>query len=73
MTRGMTMMQAQLREYVRYCCHPQPGRTVGLRRRAVGLVVHHLGRRTPARWRPDILDAHGLPRFARAVDAIRSH
>ena len=66
------MTQAQLREYVRFCSRPQPGSTTEQRRLAVALVMRHLERRTPARWLPDILYAHGLPRFARAADAILS-
>ena len=66
------MTQAQLREYVRFCYRPQPGCTAEQRRLAVTLVMHHLDRRTPPRWLPDILYAHGLSRFARAVDEILS-
>ena len=39
-------------------------------RLAITLVLHHIARQTPARWLPDILPAHGLPRYARAV-AVR--
>ena len=66
------MTQAQLREYVRFCDDPLPGYPPEQRHLAVSLVSHHIARQTPARWLPDILYAHGPPRYARALDAILS-
>ena len=64
------MTPAQLREYVRFCDDPLPGYPPEQRRLAVSLVTHHLARQTPARRLPDILYAHGPPRYARATDEI---
>ena len=64
------MTREQLRQFVRFCTDPLPGCTPEERRLALRLVMGHLARRTPARWLPDILYAHGLPRHARALDEI---
>jgi len=66
------MTQEQLRQFVRFCDVPLFGCLSAHRHQALRLVRHHLERRTPARWLPDILYAHGLPRYARALDEILS-
>jgi hypothetical protein len=67
--RGSAMTPQQLRAF-RVVCDYMPGTAPGQRQRAVELVMDHLERRTPARWLPDILYAHGLPRHAKALDEI---
>ena len=70
--RGSTVTPEQLRQFVRFCNVPLPGHPPEQRRPALRLVMRHIERRTPARWLPDILYAHGLPRHARALDEILS-
>ena len=66
------MTQEQLHRFGRCCSRPLAGGTEEQRRLAVALLMRHVGRRTPARWLPDIRFAHSLPRYARAVDEILS-
>jgi len=68
--RGSAMTPEQIREYVRFCNAPLPGYPPERRRLALRLVMDHLERRTPGRWLPDILYAHGLARHAKALDEI---
>jgi len=70
--RGSTVTQEQLHQFVRFCNAPLPGYPPEQRRLALRLVTDHRQRRTPPRWRPDILYAHGLPRHARALAEILS-
>ena len=66
------MTPEQLRQFARFCHAPRLGYPPEQGRLALRLVMHHLGRRTPARWLPDILYAHGLPRHAKAAAEILS-
>jgi hypothetical protein len=66
------MTQEQLHHFVRFCDVPLFGCLSAHRHQALRLVYDHLERRTPARWLPDILYAHGLPRYAKALDEILS-
>ena len=66
------MTPGQLRQFVRFCHVPLLGHPPEQGRLALRLVMDHLERQTPARWLPDILYAHGLPRHARALDEILS-
>ena len=67
------MTREQLRQFLDFCRTPLPGSPPGQRHLALRLVMRHLDRRTPPRWLPDILYAHGLPQHARALDEILSH
>ena len=66
------MTPKQLRRFIRFCNIPLLGYPPKQGRGALRLVYDHLERRTPGRWLPDILYAHGLPRHARALDEILS-
>ncbi len=66
------MAQERLHQFAHFCNYPLPGDPPEQRRLALQLIMHHITRQTPDTWLPDILNAHGLPRYAKALDEILS-